>query len=168
MGLTRFHGPVYGAKSLLWAVGPATGSTNASTSRPFVNAASITLPNYEDWFITEWSVSCSTCSSAGNAFILKSKGGSTTGVQPPKWSAGGGANDVSTITQTLSNVNAGTSTTLSTWATMTPSPAGEYEGAWVPAGSTLYVVSSGVNPPGQLSWQVRGYIRFRNSTRSEG
>src|SRR5689334_8730338 len=120
MGLTRFSGPTYGAKSLLWAVGPATGSTNASTSRPFTNAAGIVIPPYEDWFITEWSASFSTGSSAGNALILKSKGGSTS-IQPAPWGTGAG----STTTQTLSNVNSGTSTTFSTWATITAT-AGEY------------------------------------------
>jgi hypothetical protein len=162
MGLSRPSGPSYGAKSLLWAVGPATGSTNASTSRPFVNAAAVVIPPYEDWFITEWTASISTCSSVGNSVILKSKGGSTN-IQPAPWGTGAG----STVTQTLSNLNTGTSTSLSTWATITAT-AGEYEGAWVPAGSTLYVVSSGVNPPGQLAWNVRGFIRFRNSTRGEG
>lgn len=161
MGKTAFKGPVYGAKSLLWAVGPATGSTGASTGRPFTNAAAIVVPPYEDWYPTEFGVSCSTCSSVGNAFILKSKGGSTTGIaRDPIFNA-------STITQTLANVNSGTSTSFSTWTTITAS-AGEYEGAWVPAGSSLYVVSSGVNGPGQLTWNVRGYIRYVNSTRSEG
>lgn len=162
MGLTRNSGPAYGAKSLLWAVGPATGSSGASTARPFTNAAAVVVPPYEDWFITEWTASFSTGSSAGNAVILKSKGGSTS-IQPAPWGTGAG----STVTQTLSNVNAGTSTSLSTWATITAT-AGEYEGAWVPAGSTLYVVSTGVNPLGQLAWNVRGFIRFRNSTRGEG
>lgn len=161
MGKTAFAGPVYGAKSLLWAVGPATGSSGASTSRPFTNAASMVIPPYEDWYITEFAVSCSTCSSVGNSFILKSKGGSTTGTPPRFGTPGAG----STITQTLSNINAGTSTSVSTWATITASP-GEYEGAWVPAGSTLYVVSSGVNPPAQLMWNVRGFIRYVDSTRA--
>lgn len=162
MGLSRFSGPTYGAKSLLWAVGPATGSTGASTARPFVNAATLVLPPYEDWFVTEFRVGCSTCSSVGNNIILKSKGGSTS-ILPAPWGAGAG----STITQTIVTINPGTSTTLSTWATC-PTTAGEYEGTWVPAGSTLYVVSSGVNPMGQLAWNVMGFIRFRNSTRAEG
>lgn len=160
MGKTAFSGPVYGAKCLLWAVGPALGSTGGSTSRPFTNAASIVVPPYEDWYVTEFAPSCSTCSSVGNAFILKSKGGSTT--IPPRIPAPGAG---STITQTLSNINTGTSTTLSTMATITAT-AGEYEGAWVPAGSTLYVVSSGVNAPAQLAWQVRGFIRYIDSTRA--
>lgn len=161
MGITRFSGPVYGAKCLLWAVGPAVGSTSASTARPFTNAAGINVPNYEDWYVTEFATSFSTGSSAGNSIILKSKGGSTTGVPPRFGTPGAG----STITQTLANVNSGTSTTFSTWATVTAS-AGEYEGAWVPAGSSLYVVSSGVNGLGQLTWQVHGYKRYVDSTRA--
>lgn len=162
MGLSRPSGPVYGAKSLLWAVGPATGSSGASSHAPFVSAANIVVPPYEDWFLTEWSVGCSTCSSAGNSVKLKSKGGSTS-ILPAPWGAGAG----STITQTLATVQAGTSTTFSTWATLAATPP-EYEGAWVPAGSTIYVTSTGVEPIGQLGWQLRGYMRFRNSTRGEG
>jgi hypothetical protein len=162
MGLSRPSGPLYGAKSLLWAVGPATGSTNASTSRPFTNAAAILVPPYEDWFATEFSASISTCSSVGNSIILKTKGGSTS-IQPAPWGTGAG----STVTQTLANVNTGTSTTFSTLVTL-PTTAGEYEGTWIPAGSSVYVVCTGVNPLGQLAWQMRGYIRFRNSTRGEG
>jgi hypothetical protein len=162
VGYSRFSGPVYGAKSLLWAVGPATGSSGASTHAPFTQASNMTIPPYEDWFITEFAVSGSTCSSVGNSVILKSKGGSTS-ILPAQWGTGAG----STVTQTLSNINTGTSTTFSTWATMTAT-AGEVEGLWVPAGSSLYVVSSGVNGIAQLAWNVRGYIRFRASTRSEG
>lgn len=162
MGYTRFSGPVYGAKSLLWAVGPGTGSTGASTARPITAASHVVVPPYEDWFVTEFRTGISTCSSAGNAVILKSKGGSTS-ILPAPWGTGAG----STVTQTLANINTGTSTTVSTWATITAT-AGEIEGAWVPAASTLYVVSSGVNPLGNLNWSVMGYIRFRASTRTEG
>lgn len=160
MGITRFSGPVYGAKCLLWAAGPATMSTGASTAAPFVGSK-LAIPVYEDWYITEFQTSFSTGSSAGNAIILKSKGGSTTGTPPRFGTPGAG----STITQTLVNVNSGTSTTLNTFATVTNSP-GEYEGAWVPAGSTLYVVSSGVNPLSLLTWNVRGFIRYVDSTRA--
>ncbi len=163
MGYSRFSGPVYGAKSMIWGVGPATqiATTNATTSRPFTGGSHVVVPPYEDWFVTEFRCGISTCSSVGNSIILKSKGGSTS-ILPAPWGTGAG----STVTQTLSNINTGTSTTLSTWATITPT-AGEVEGAWVPAGSTLYVVSSGVNPLGGLNWNVMGYIRFRSSTRAE-
>ncbi len=159
MGITRFLGPVYGAKGLLWAVGPAAASSGASTHAPIVANSNIVLPVYEDWYITEFQVNCSTCSSVGNNFLLKSKGGSTTGISRNS------AFQNSTITQTLATVNTGASTTLTSLTTITPT-AGEYEGAWVPAGSSLYVVSSGINPPGLLSWNVRGYIRYVDSTRA--
>jgi hypothetical protein len=162
MGLSRPSGPVYGGKALLWAVGPATASTGATTHAAFTNAASLVVPPYEDWFVTEFATSFSTGSSVGNAIMLKSKGGSTT-ILPAPWGTGAG----STTTQTIASVNSGASTTFSTFATATPTP-GEYEGAWVPAGSTLYVVTSGVAALAQFAFQVRGYIRFRNSTRSEG
>lgn len=162
MGYARYSGPVYGAKALLWHLGPATGSSGASTHAPIVQASNIVVPPYEDWFITEFRTSGSTCSSVGNSVILKSKGGSTT-ILPAQWGTGAG----STVTQTLATANSGTSTAFSTWATITPT-AGEVEGGWVPAGSTLYVVSSGVNGIANLTWAVMGYIRFRPSTRSEG
>lgn len=167
MGLTRFKGPVYGAKSMLWASGPATASTGASTTALFggANGAFVsarTIPPYEDWLITEFWAACSTCSSVGNAIILKSEGGSTT-ILPNQEAPGNG----STRAQTLANLNSGTSTSFSTWATVT-GDAAEYEGAWVPAGSSLRVVSSGVNPMTFCSFQVMGYIRHRNSTRAEG
>lgn len=162
MGLSRPSGPVYGGKCLLWAAGPALGSTGASTGRPFVQAAAQVVPAYEDWFVTEFAASFSTGSSLGNAIILKSKGGSTS-IQPAPWGVGAG----STITQTIASMDGSTSTTFSNVVTVTAT-AGEYEGKWVPAGSTLYVVSSGVNALAQLAFQVRGFIRFRNSTRGEG
>lgn len=166
MGLTRFRGPVYGGKCLLWSWGPfASGSSGGTTATfPTVGPTSLmTVPPYEDWYITEFSASCSTCSSAGQSLILKSEGGSTT-IQPNMEAPGNG----STRAQTLATLSpTATSTTWSTWATVT-ADGGEYEGAWVPAGSSLRVVSSNATILGGLTFQVRGYIRFRNSTRGEG
>jgi hypothetical protein len=48
----------------------------------------------------------------------------------------------------------------------TPS-AGEYEGLYVPAGSSLRVLTSGVSLLGGLQMNVYGFIRFINSTRAE-
>lgn len=156
MGKTALSGPVYGAKCLLWSFGPVTGTTGASTVLVALNA-NIVVPPYEDWFPTEVRVACSTCSSVGNNFILKSEGGSTTGILRTDYP--------STVSQTLATVNTGTSTTLSTWAQITAS-AGEYEGKYVPAGSTLRWVSSGVNPMGAVKLEVMGYIRWVPSTRA--
>jgi hypothetical protein len=163
MGKTAFSGPVYGAKSLLWSWGPYTDahSTGASTGAITVNPVpSRTVPNYEDWMITEMYVTCSTNSSVAGAhgFYLKSEGGSTTGIvradgQP------------STVTQTVISVlNTGTSTNFAGSAAATAT-AGEYEGKWVPAGSTLRLVSSGVSLTGTVLVNVMGYIRYVNSTR---
>lgn len=156
MGKSNLSGPVYGGKSLLWSWGPANVSSGATTA-VFANR---TLPNYEDWYITEIHALVSTCSSAGNAIMLKSEGGSTTGITRLT----GGI--TSTVAQTIFNLNTGTSTTLSTWATATATP-GEYEGCYVPAGSSMHLVSSGVDGLGNCHIQVMGFIRWVSSTRAE-
>jgi len=71
MGYTRFKGPVYGAKSLLWAFGPytQTGSSGASTVLHTANA-NMVVPNYEDWFITEVRLQTSTNSTVASAKTL--------------------------------------------------------------------------------------------------
>jgi len=159
MGKTAFSGPVYGAKSLLWAWGPFTDahSTGASTGALSVNPVpNRTVPNYEDWMVTEMYVTCSTNSSVAGAhgFYLKSEGGSTTGIVR----ADGG---VSTATQTVVSVlNTGTSTNFAGSAIATATP-GEYEGK-----STLRLVSSGVSLTGTVQVNVMGYIRYVNSTRA--
>lgn len=160
MGITRFSGPVYGSKSLLWTLGPATGTQNTSTAIAFLNA-SRPIPPYEDWFITEVGLSVSTCSSSPQSFILKSEGGSTTGISR----APGGY--PSTVAQNLTSFTAvtATSTTIPwTLNTLTAS-AGEYEGVYVPAGSTLRLVSSCASAPGLLTAHIYGYIRYVDSTR---
>lgn len=156
MGKTSFSGPVYGAKSLLWSYGPVAGTTGATTALIAVTSFR-QVPVYEDWLVTEAWITCSTCSSAGNAFMVKTEGGSTTGIVRP--------DGVSTRAATLVSVDPGTSTTLSTLVRLTAT-AGEYEGSWVPAGSTLRLVSSGINPQGQVSLQLMGYIRNVDSTRA--
>lgn len=159
MGKSALSGPVYGAKSLLakFSAGAAT-STGASTAL----VCSWIVPPGEDWFVTELSAFCSTCSSLGNTITLKSEGGSTAGVFRD-W--GNGNN--STIAQTITSVTWGTSTTGPILAVVTPT-AGEYEGKWVPTGSTLRaVLSSVVNPIANFNLSVRGYPRFVSSSRSE-
>lgn len=159
MGKTAFGGPVYGAKSLLWA-GVKTISTGGSTAI----VEKRTVPNYEDWFITEVNAyygvgGASTVSSAATNLILKSEGGSTTGVsrQPGGYP--------STVAQTIATLSKdGSTTALSTQVTVTGS-AGEYEGLYVPAGSTLRLVSSGLDPI-PVSFNVMGFIRWVASTRA--
>lgn len=156
MGKVNFSGPVYGAKSLLWTVGPILGVQNTSTAVVAVNTFRA-LPVYEDWYITEVQVGCSTCSSSDNKFMLKSEGGSTTGILR--------ADGVSTKAQTVATFNTVTSTTLNSMVAITAT-AGEYEGLWVPAGSTLRFVSSGASAPSNVLMQVMGYIRYVDSTRA--
>lgn len=159
MGLSRMSGPVYGAKGLLWVFGPVTGSTGATTSALAVNSIRV-VPNYEDWFITEAHLICSTNSSvaSAHAVYLKTEGGVTLQNRPD----GKGSTNAATI---LSMVMAAGSTTWSTWATATAS-AGEYEGTWCPAGSTIRIVSSGASAPAGVQVQVMGYIRYCDSTRA--
>ena len=162
MGYTRFSGPAYGAKSLLWTFGPytQTGSSGASTVLHTANATH-SVPAYQDYFITEVEIHCSTNSSvaAGHGVYLKSEGGST--VVPPRPDG-----KASTVAQTIASFsNAAGSTTWSTFATMTPT-AGEVEGVYVPAGSSLRIVSSGITLLGGLQMNVFGYIRYIDSTRA--
>jgi len=160
MSLSRFTGPLYGAKGLLakFSMGGVT-STGASSAL----LCSWVVPVYEDWFICEVSAFCSTCSSGGNTVTIKSEGGSTAGAARD-W--GNGSN--STIAQTVVAVNWGASTTGPILATATPT-AGEYEGKWVPGGSTIRAVISVIaNPISNFNVSLRGFTRFVSSTRAEG
>jgi len=163
MGKSAVSGPFYGAKANLWTFGPytQTGSSGASTALATANA-SIVVPNYEDWFVTEVGITCSTNSSvaAAHGVTIKVEGGSTTGV-PPRSQIGQGSTNAATIA-TLTNP-AG-STTWSTWATATAT-AGEYEGTWCPAGSSIRILTSGVSLLGLLQVNLRGFTRYVDSTR---
>lgn len=163
MGITRFSGPVYGGKGLLWAFGPFADTHSTGASTAILNANAVRqVPNYEDWYITEAYITASTNSSvaAAHAIYLKSEGGSTTGIQRQP----GGL--PSTVAQTVfSATNPAGSTTWSAGLTVTPT-AGEYEGLYVPAGSTLRLVSSGVSVSGNVQVNVMGYIRYVDSTRA--
>lgn len=169
MGKTAFDGPVYGAKSLLWSYGPIvsdTPSSAANTSGLYKNGSIRVVPAYEDWYVTEFYGSFSTCSSLGaHSLILKSEGGSTT-ILPRLNAPGNGSTRAQTI---ATAATAATSTTEQVLVTVTSDP-GEYEGKWVPAGSTLRVVYSHVGSTTAevitAGWQVMGYIRFRESTRA--
>lgn len=165
MGKSAVSGPFYGAKSLLWSVFVPTAevsSNGATTNAVGINQATkMTVPVYEDWFVTEGSVGVSTISSAANAYVvyLKVEGGSSGSV--PRQN-GQGTTNAATI---LTMPHADTSTTWSTWATAAVS-AGEYEGTWCPAGSTLRWVSSGLDKPGNVTLAARGFIRYIDSTRA--
>lgn len=163
MGVTRFSGPVYGAKSVLWVAGPsAAASTSASTVNAFLQPGygRRVVPAYEDWFVTEAYVVCSTASTVAAAcgWKLKVEGGSSNSQPRPN---GQGTTNAATILTVLgggsSNVEASATASVT---------AGEYEGTWCPAGSTLRWVSSYADIPTLPQMQVMGYIRFIDSTRA--
>ena len=157
MGYSRQKGPVYGAKSQL-ASFAAGGATSSGASSALIT--SWIVPSYEDWFVTEVSAYCSTTSSGGNTLKIKSEGGSTSAAGRD-W--GDGSN--STKAQTIATLTWGTSTTGPLLSAVTAS-AGEDEGLWVPAGSTIRAVLSSVaNPIANFNVALRGYVRYIDSTR---
>jgi len=163
MGISRASGPFYGAKSLLWVAGPsAAAATSASTIIAFTQGgyARRVVPLYEDWLVTEASVTCSTCSTVANAaqWILKTEGGSTT--VPPRLSG-----TASTNAATILTIASGGSSNVEKTAVAAVTP-GEAEGTWCPAGSTLRWVSSYADPTTLPQFQVMGYIRYVDSTRA--
>lgn len=159
MGKTAFSGPVYGAKGVLATYSAsAISSSGASTAM----VASWIVPVYEDWFVTEITAYCSSASSGGNTITVKSEGGSTAGASRT-W--GDGSN--STKAQTIGTATWGTATS-GPITTAVAASAGEYEGRWVPGGSTVRAVLSSVtNQIANLNIGLRGYVRFLNSTRAE-
>ena len=162
MGITRFAGPVYGAKTLLWTCGPAaSASTSASTVAAFLQPGygKRTVPVYEDWIVTEAYLTCSTCSTVAAAaqWILKVEGGSSNSQRSNGQSATNAANILTIASGGSSNVEKMVTATVS---------AGEYEGTWCPAGSTLRWVSSYADPTTLPQMNVMGYIRYIDSTRA--
>ena len=160
MGRTAFSGPVYGAKSLLWVAGPsAAASSGTSTVAAFTQPGygRRVVPAYEDWIVTEAYLTCSTASTVADAtaWKLKVEGGSTT---VPR---GGGP---STNAATILTIATGGSSNVEKIGTAAVT-AGEYEGTWCPAGSTLRWVSSGASLPSLPMMQVTGFIRYIDSTR---
>lgn len=162
MGKTAYSGPLYGAKSLLWVAGPSAAmTTSASTVQAFLQGGygNVTVPPYEDWIVTEAWLTCSTCSSVASAakWQLKVEGGSTT---VPRTNG-----QASTNAATILSIASGGSTNVNGFA-IAAVTAGEYEGTWCPAGSTLRWVSSYADIPTLPQMRVHGYIRFIDSTRA--
>lgn len=147
MGKTAFSGPVYGAKSLLWAISKdnVTASTGSTAT---VTVRSMALPSYEDWFITEFRVYRG--STGSTAFVGALLDDST---------------QIASVAITSSLAAQFGSTTLT-------ADAGEYEGVRVAAGSTIAVTlsngGSSLVSSSDVGYSVYGYIRWINSTRSEG
>ena len=124
--------------------GPAYGaksllwseSKTISTGGTTATVTARTLPPYEDWYITEMHARYGTAASTIS----------------------------SAATGLYLKSEGGSTTAQSTWAAATPT-AGEFEGVFVPAGSTLRLVSSGVDALA-VQVQVMGYIRYIDSTRA--
>jgi hypothetical protein len=140
MGVTRFSGPVYGAKATLLSL----EVSNVSTATNFT-LYSFRIPSYEDWFATELHV-CRR-SSGGSGWAIKIV-------------------DDSTV---VSSVTLSTGTNESTWTSITAS-AGEYEGHQMLHDSSLAIVKDESSAVGVSSAAViilSGYRRFVSSTRPE-
>lgn len=158
MGITRFSGPVYGAKCNLFSFGPVAAA-NGSTGL----VASALVPPYETWYITEigFGNTQGTSNSSTPKVIVKVKGTSTSASYPgpgpdPNFPTGNAGSAVSLV--------GGTSTGAFNLTATATATAGEYEGFAAPANSTIRVVSSGTI--GQLYVRVDGYKRFLDSTRA--
>src|SRR3990167_7558230 len=144
---TSFSGPVYGAKSLLWSVHrdnqlPSGGDTTT------VTIASVRVPAYEDWFVTEFK---GYRGSSGSTAVTST------------WNL----TDDSTVIASLATGSSVAGLMLST----TPTPtAGEYEGVQVLANSTLAITighggSSAAISSDVTAW-VYGFVRYNDSTRA--
>lgn len=151
MGKTAFSGPVYGAKSNLFSFGPTRGDANGSTTL----IASVVVPPYETWYLTELFASNAqaTSNSSTPKVILKVKGTAAGDAAFPTGNPG-----------TAATLTGPTSTAGFNQVTTTTATAGEFEGYAAPANSTIRIVSSGTI--GQLCGRVNGFIRFIDSTRA--
>lgn len=148
MGKTAFSGPVYGAKCALWNPFVLKVSSGATTQQ----VAMTRVPTYEEWYVTEALFQCSTCSTgaaaASSVANVQFKANNSTLMAP----------------QIFQNTN------TVVLVTLTPTP-GEYEGRLIAAGSTITLVAAGGDTAvamESLRAELRGYIRFVSSTRSEG
>lgn len=143
MGKSTPSGPVYGAKSLLWAVHRDNCVVTSSLTQ---TVASIRVPAYEDWFVTEFKAYRG--STGSTSFVLALTDDST---------------QVADVAITSSGAGEMGSTTPA------PTP-GEYEGVRVAANSTLAITlanggSTAVGSSDVTGW-VYGYIRYIDSTRA--
>lgn len=147
MGKTTFSGPVFGAKSLLFASSPGTVSTGASTA---VFGATV-VPANEDWFVTEIATFNST-NSSNTQFTFKSK--------------------IAGTAQTMRVVNVGASTTGQNIITSVGQALGGGAGSapsasiplgyYLPAGSTLRLLSSAINPISGVHVAFHGWRQWVN------
>lgn len=148
MGKTAFSGPVYGAKSLLWSV-HRDNYLPSATDTTTITIASIRVPAYEEWFITEFKAFRGSSGSTAVTTTLN-------------------LTDDSTVVASLATTSSATNLMLSTTPAAT---AGEYEGVYVAANSTLSIAidnggSSAAISSHVTAW-VYGFVRFLSSTRAE-
>lgn len=144
MGLTRFSGPVYGAKSLLWSY----KADNIAVSTAASTVTSLTIPAGQEWFVTDFHAFRG--STFSTAFVITLL-------------------DDSTVVANLAITSSLAAQSASTTPTAT---AGEYEGVQIAGLSTVTMTvqnaaSSAAGSSDVQAWAY-GYIRFVSSTRSEG
>ncbi len=134
MGTTRFSGPVYGAKAVLFAASVASLATAQSAVEMF----EIDVPATEDWLFCEATLYCTAAGSAAAAVSIKDDG-TTVG---------------SAMTAIVND---------SVGQTFTPS-SGEDEGLVVAASSnvTVVVATGTTTGPSNVMVAVYGYRRSLN------
>ena len=158
MGKMAFSGPAYGCKGGLFSIGPVN-FTNGTTAL----VASIVVPPYETWYLTEafMGQTQATSNSSLAKLWVKVKGTSTSASAP---GPGPDPNFPTGNAGTAGSVTGPTSTAAyNVMGTLTTSP-GEYEGYAAPANSTIRLVCSGTI--GLLYARINGFIRFIDSTRA--
>ena len=147
MGITRFSGPVYGAKSLLWSA-HRDNQLPAANDTTTVVINRVRVPAYEDWFLTELQVHRG---SSGATAV-------TTTYE---------LTDDSTVVADLATTSSVTGLMLSTILTVTP---GEYEGYQALANSTLAFQirhgGSSVAISSVVTMSLYGFVRYNDSTRA--
>ncbi len=139
MALSRASGPILGAKGNLLSYSNNAVSSGATTSVIFRTV----VPSYEDWFVTDIATYFSTNSS--NAQIIYKSRVASVVSQMLAVSAGAstvGVNVVNTV-----GFKGGSSGTL---------------GYYAPTGSTIYAVSTSVNPIAGACIQVHGWRQWVN------
>ena len=152
MGITRFSGPVYGTKSLIFVAHQEAGIVSTSPQ----TIGQLVVPIYQDLFITELHGMKQSTGSTSLTFALSDD---STRVNAAS-------------TRTLATV-AITSSLANTVGSTTPAAdAGEYEGVRVAGGSTLTLQllqplssAAALFSSGLQAW-VYGYIRYLDSTRA--
>jgi len=146
MGKTAYSGPVYGAKSLLHTCRVHELSSGAASDGISTVVSAAIVPAGEDWLATGFNV-------------FRGSTGSTTF----------GASVLANST-VLSSVTFGSSLAgQNTYNTITPD-GGEYEGARIASGSTVFfriAMSSGGGISSNVTISLYGYMRFVSSTRAE-